>query len=56
MISLYQAGFRNVAASLGTAFNQEHVKSIKKNMLIVSYFFMIVMMQVLWQHKEQFLY
>ncbi|MCI9353237.1 MAG: DNA primase [Firmicutes bacterium] len=30
MISLYQAGFRNVAASLGTAFNQEHVKVLKK--------------------------
>ena len=30
MISLYQAGFRNVAASLGTAFNQEHAKVLKK--------------------------
>ncbi len=30
MISLYQAGFRNVAASLGTAFNQEHSKVLKK--------------------------
>ncbi len=30
MISVYQAGFRNVAASLGTAFNQEHAKVLKK--------------------------
>ncbi len=30
MISLYQAGFRNVVASLGTAFNQEHAKVLKK--------------------------
>lgn len=30
MISLYQAGFKNVAASLGTAFNQEHAKVLKK--------------------------
>jgi len=30
MISLYQAGFRNVEASLGTAFNQEHAKVLKK--------------------------
>ncbi len=30
MISIYQAGFRNVAASLGTAFNQEHAKTLKK--------------------------
>lgn len=30
MISLYQAGFKNVAASLGTAFNQDHAKVLKK--------------------------
>lgn len=30
MISVYQAGFHNVAASLGTAFNQEHAKILKK--------------------------
>ncbi len=30
MISLYQAGFRNAVASLGTAFNQEHAKVLKK--------------------------
>ncbi len=30
MISLYQAGFKNVAACLGTAFNQEHTKTLKK--------------------------
>ena len=30
MISIYQAGFHNVVASLGTAFNQEHAKALKK--------------------------
>ncbi|KXL54017.1 DNA primase [Anaerotignum neopropionicum] len=30
MISLYQGGFRNVVASLGTAFNQEHARTLKK--------------------------
>ena len=30
MITLYQAGFKNVAASLGTAFNTEHTKALKK--------------------------
>ena len=30
MISIYQAGFHNVAASLGTAFNIEHAKLLKK--------------------------
>lgn len=30
MISIYQAGFHNVAATLGTAFNQEHAKVLKK--------------------------
>lgn len=30
MITLYQAGFKNVAASLGTAFNSEHTKTLKK--------------------------
>ncbi len=30
MISIYQAGFHNVAASLGTAFNDEHAKVLKK--------------------------
>lgn len=30
MISLYQAGFHNVVASLGTAFNQEHARTLKK--------------------------
>lgn len=29
MITIYQAGFKNVAASLGTAFNREHTKAIK---------------------------
>lgn len=30
MISIYQAGFHNVAASLGTAFNQDHAAVLKK--------------------------
>ena len=30
MISLYQAGFHNVVASLGTAFNQDHARTLKK--------------------------
>lgn len=30
MISLYQAGFHNVVAALGTAFNQEHARTLKK--------------------------
>ena len=30
MISIYQAGFTNVAASLGTAFNEEHARLLKK--------------------------
>lgn len=30
MISLYQAGFHNVVAALGTAFNQEHARAMKK--------------------------
>ena len=30
MISLYQAGFTNTAAALGTAFNQEHARTLKK--------------------------
>lgn len=30
MISIYQAGFHNVCASLGTAFNNEHAKVLKK--------------------------
>ncbi len=30
MISVYQAGFRNVVASLGTAFNREHAAVLKK--------------------------
>lgn len=30
MITIYQAGFKNVAASLGTAFNGEHAKTLKK--------------------------
>lgn len=30
MISIYQAGFHNVAASLGTAFNVEHATVLKK--------------------------
>lgn len=30
MISIYQAGFHNVAASLGTSFNSEHAKTLKK--------------------------
>lgn len=30
VISLYQAGFKNTAATLGTAFNQEHAKVLKK--------------------------
>jgi DNA primase len=30
MISLYQAGFHNVAAALGTAFNQDHAAVLKK--------------------------
>ncbi len=29
MITIYQAGFKNVAASLGTAFNKEHTKTLK---------------------------
>lgn len=29
MITIYQAGFKNVAASLGTAFNREHTKALK---------------------------
>ncbi len=30
MISIYQAGFHNVVASLGTAFHPDHVKAMKK--------------------------
>ena len=30
MLSIYQAGFRNVVASLGTAFNQEHARTLKR--------------------------
>ena len=30
MISIYQAGFPNVVASLGTAFNREHAMTLKK--------------------------
>lgn len=30
MISLYQAGFKNTAACLGTAFNQEHAHTLKR--------------------------
>jgi DNA primase len=30
VIGLYQAGFKNAVASLGTAFNQNHVKLLKK--------------------------
>ena len=30
MITIFQAGFHNVAASLGTAFNAEHAKTLKK--------------------------
>lgn len=30
MISIYQAGFHNVVASLGTAFNQEHAHTLKR--------------------------
>ena len=30
MITIYQAGFKNVVASLGTAFNAEHAKTLKK--------------------------
>lgn len=30
MISIYQAGYHNVVASLGTAFNQDHVSVLKK--------------------------
>ena len=30
MIAIYQAGYRNVAASLGTAFNQDHAKTLKR--------------------------
>lgn len=30
MFSLYQAGFHNVVASLGTAFNNEHARTLKK--------------------------
>lgn len=30
VISLYQAGFKNVVASLGTAFNDEHAKALKR--------------------------
>lgn len=30
MISVYQAGFHNVVASLGTAFNADHVMTLKK--------------------------
>ncbi|MBQ2679314.1 MAG: DNA primase [Firmicutes bacterium] len=30
MISLYQAGFKNTAALLGTAFNTEHTKTLKR--------------------------
>ncbi|MBQ2752564.1 MAG: DNA primase [Firmicutes bacterium] len=29
MLTIYQAGFKNVAASLGTAFNREHTRTIK---------------------------
>ena len=30
MITIYQAGYRNVAASLGTAFTAEHALLLKK--------------------------
>lgn len=30
MLSIYQAGFHNVVASLGTAFNQEHARALKR--------------------------
>ena len=30
VIALYQAGFRNAVASLGTAFNQNHARTLKK--------------------------
>lgn len=30
MISIYQAGFHNVVASLGTAFNHDHAKALKR--------------------------
>ncbi|WP_317854942.1 DNA primase [Chakrabartyella piscis] len=30
MISLYQAGFKNVVAALGTAFNKDHARTLKK--------------------------
>ena len=30
MLSIYQAGFRNVVASLGTAFNQDHARTLKR--------------------------
>lgn len=30
MLSIYQAGFHNVVASLGTAFNQEHARTLKR--------------------------
>lgn len=30
MLSIYQAGFHNVVASLGTAFNQDHARTLKR--------------------------
>lgn len=30
MLSIYQAGFHNVVASMGTAFNQEHARTLKR--------------------------
>lgn len=30
MLTIYQAGFHNVVASLGTAFNQEHARTLKR--------------------------
>ena len=30
MLTIYQAGIRNVVASLGTAFNQEHARTLKR--------------------------
>ena len=30
MLSIYQSGFHNVVASLGTAFNQEHARTLKR--------------------------
>ena len=30
MLSIYQAGFRNVVASLGTAFNNDHARTLKR--------------------------